>query len=103
LIDENAIFTSGAPLRGRAAIGEGWKGFFTEDGPTLVWEPTSAEVRPGGDIGVTHGPYELSSKNEGGVTHTGQGMFFSVWERQDDGSWKIIFDSGTPPTPVENK
>lgn len=101
LIDANAIFKGGAVLRGRAEIGEAWKAFFAEDGPTLAWEPSSAEVRPDGDIGTTHGPYQLTSTAEDGTTRVAEGMFFSVWERQGDGSWKIIFDSGTPPTPIE--
>ena len=28
-----------------------------------------------------------------------QGRFISVWQRQDDGGWKILFDSGCPPCP----
>ena len=102
LIDENAIFSGSATMRGRTAIGEGWKVFFAEDGPKLVWEPANVQVRPGGDIGTSTGPYRLTSTAEDGTTRTGEGTFFSVWERQDDGSWKIIFDGGTPATPVEN-
>jgi len=103
LIDENAIFSGGATLRGRTAVGEGWKVFFTEHGPKLVWEPARVLVRPSGDIGTSTGPYRLTSIAEDGTTRTSEGTFFSVWERQDDGSWKIIFDGGTPPTPVEDK
>lgn len=102
LIDEDAIFSGGATLRGRAAIGEGWKVFFVEDGPTLVWEPARVVVRPAGDIGTSTGPFQTTSTAEDGTIQRGQGTFFSVWERQDDGAWKIIFDGGTPPTPVEN-
>ena len=103
LIDGNAIFSGGAVLRGRDAIGEAWKAFFVEDGPTLVWEPASALVRPAGDIGTTNGPYVTTWKDEDGTTHRGKGMFFSIWEHQADGSWKIIFDGGTPPTPIEDE
>lgn len=100
-IDEDAVFMSGAPLRGREAIGEAWSVFFGEGAPVLSWEPSAAEVRPGGKLGVTTGPYRMTSKAEDGTTSAGIGTFFSVWQRQADGSWKIIFDSGTPATPVE--
>ena len=28
-----------------------------------------------------------------------KGRFISTWQRQEDGSWRILFDSGCPPCP----
>src|SRR5205807_7360007 len=51
------------------------------------WRPAIAEAHDG--VGVTAGPvYDAGGK--------WIGNFSSVWQRQADGSWKIVFD-GQPP------
>lgn len=99
LIAEEAIFVSGRSLRGREAIDRAWSVFFAEDGPELAWAPEVAEVLSSGDLGLTKGPYTLTSKNVEGKTVVEKGTFSSIWKRQPDGSWKIVFDSGCPPCP----
>ncbi len=56
---------------------------------TLDWRPAYAGVSRGGDFGFTTGPFLLRGR-EGIVGH-----YFTVWRRQQDGSWKWIFDAGT--------
>jgi uncharacterized protein (TIGR02246 family) len=100
-IEEDAVFTAGQPLRGRQAIGEAWSIYFREDAPRLDWAPAKVEVLPAGDLGLTTGPYNTTLPGESGEEIPAQGTFFSVWRRQADGAWKIIFDSGTPPVPKQ--
>lgn len=57
---------------------------------SLNWGPEFAGVSNGGDFGFTTGPY-----NGGGAVF---GQYFTVWRRQDDGSWKWIYDGGTNTT-----
>lgn len=85
---EDAVFLNpdGTALRGKAAILEGWADFFTGD-PPFSWYPTVSEVS--GDLGLSQGPV-LSPKGEWLAN------FSSVWRRQDDGTWKVVFD-GAPP------
>lgn len=64
------------------------------DSPLLLtWEPAYAEVSTAGDLGYTTGPYELRDK-----TNPGQplryGHYVSVWERQGNWQWKVVFDGG---------
>jgi ketosteroid isomerase-like protein len=97
-ISENAVFLSTRPLRGRDEILAAWKTFFQPTGPRLTWEPEIVVVEAGGRMGITRGPFLLVQPNlEGGEPTETKGTFNSVWERQADGTWKIIFDSGCPP------
>jgi uncharacterized protein (TIGR02246 family) len=94
-IDEDAVFLGATALRGRAAIVQAWSVFFAEDGPKLSWQPDVVEVRPDG-LGLSRGPYTLTTMTESGVETTSSGQFQSIWRRGSDGSWKVLFDSGCP-------
>jgi hypothetical protein len=47
-------------------------------------------VLDSGRLGITSGPVWDPSHNR-------IGTFNSVWRREDDGRWRIIFDIGCPP------
>ena len=57
------------------------------DEPLLEWWPNFAGVARSGDLGFT----------TGGVAVNGQraGHYFTVWQRQTDGSWKWVYDGGS--------
>jgi uncharacterized protein (TIGR02246 family) len=95
-IDEDAVFLGATVLRGRAAIVQAWSIFFAEDGPSLVWQPDIVEVRPDG-LGLSRGPYTLTTTGEDGRQSSSSGLFTSIWRRGEDGSWKVLFDAGCPP------
>lgn len=61
--------------------------------PRLTWEPQRIEVSSAGDLAVSTGPYRVESP-EG--DDAGVGQFFSVWQRDDQGNWRVIADLGTP-------
>jgi ketosteroid isomerase-like protein len=98
-IDEQAIFAAGSVLNGKPAILQAWSGFFAEGAPKMEWHPETVVVQTGGKLGISKGPYTLTIKSTDGSESVQQGQFISIWERQDDGGWKIIFDSGCPPCP----
>jgi len=98
-IDERAIFAAGPVRNGKQAILEAWSGFFAEGGPKMEWHPETVVVQTGGKLGLSQGPYTLTVKNADGGESVQKGRFISVWERQEEGGWKIIFDSGCPPCP----
>ncbi len=95
-LDEDAVFVSGGVLRGKEAILQGWSIFFAEGGPELTWRPEVVEVRPDG-LGLSRGPYTLTVTAADGSETSSSGQFMSIWRRQEDGGWKILFDSGCPP------
>ncbi|HEX3632838.1 MAG TPA: DUF4440 domain-containing protein [Casimicrobiaceae bacterium] len=61
----------------------------------LEWHPAVAAVARAGDLGFTTGPYAITGRAPA-VREPAQGMFFSVWRRQPDGSWRVIVDGGVP-------
>jgi ketosteroid isomerase-like protein len=93
-IAEITTFNGGAPneIHGRDAVMKMWAPFFEPNGPTLTWEPTKAEVLGGGDIGYSIGNsvYRGIGPNKEPVESRAQ--YISVWRKQADGSWKIVFD-----------
>ena len=90
-VAEDSVFFSGStPLRGREAVLAAWKAFF--DGPTapFSWEPDQVEVLESGELALSTGPV----KNPDGVVTA---RFNSIWQRQADGRWLVVFDKGGPP------
>lgn len=59
---------------------------------TLIWRPVHAEIAASGDMGYSTGPYEVRPRDP--RQPTGHGHFVSVWKKQADGAWKVVFDMG---------
>ncbi len=59
----------------------------------LNWQPAYADVSRAGDLGYTTGPYTLTdhSPDPGPKRY---GIYFSIWKKQIDGSWKVVVDAG---------
>jgi len=102
-IADDAVFLSEPTLRGKTAIVQGWSIFFGEGAPKIEWAPNDAEVNDSGDLGITRGPYTVTVTAKDGTTRVSKGTFMSIWRRQPDGSWKIIFDGGSPGCPQPNE
>jgi ketosteroid isomerase-like protein len=96
-VADDATFSGGTPqqLRGRDAVARAWAPYFAEGGPTLVWKPLSAKVLVGGDLGYTLGAYTRHAIGADGKPVTGRGNYLTVWKKQADGSWKVVFDTGS--------
>lgn len=58
----------------------------------LSWTPDFVDVSGAGDLGYTYGKYSFSFKDENGNTVENNGIFHTVWKRQEDGSWKYVWD-----------
>ena len=95
-IDDDARFISGKVERGPEAIAMAWSAFFAKDGPRIKWRPQFVEVLEDGSLALSRGPYQMIVTNEAGNQTEHWGTFNSVWRLQDDGSWKIVFDAGSP-------
>ena len=102
-LDPDARFTGGGVLRGKEAVVEGWRPFFEPGGPAIEWAPDSVEVLTSGDLALSQGPYRMQVVDEAGNKTTVTGRFSSVWRRSEDGSWKVIFDGGTPGHPATDE
>jgi ketosteroid isomerase-like protein len=59
---------------------------------TVKWTPDFIEVSESGDLGYTYGQYLWTIISAEGDTSEFKGVFHTVWKRQDDGSWKYVWD-----------
>ena len=77
-------------LRGKAAVAVGWKPFFEGATAPFSWEPERVEVLDSGTLAFSTGPVRDTEGKR-------IGTFNSVWRREADGRWKVVFDRGCPP------
>jgi ketosteroid isomerase-like protein len=95
-IDEDARFISDVVSRGPAAVATAWSTFFAADGPKIKWRPQIVEVLEDGTLALSRGPYKMTVTDEAGTVSEYWGTFNSIWRMQEDGSWKVVFDAGSP-------
>jgi ketosteroid isomerase-like protein len=86
---EAVFFGDTAIMRGKRAVIDGWRPFFEKPTAPFSWKPDVIEVLPSGNLAYSSGPvFDPSGKKAGN--------FSSVWRREPDGSWQVIFDRGCP-------
>lgn len=83
------FFGRQGPLRGKAAVVETWARFFGGAQAPFSWHPEVVEVLESGVLALTSGPV---------LDPTGKqtGTFNSIWRREPDGRWRVVFDKGCP-------
>jgi len=85
---EAVFFGSDAPLRGVAAIEAAWAPFFEGDTAPFSWHPDQVVALESGGLALSTGPVHSPS---GEVV----GRFNSIWRKDPDGRWRIVFDKGS--------
>jgi uncharacterized protein (TIGR02246 family) len=91
-VADEAIFFGRNALRGRDAVVAAWTGFY--EGPTapFSWRPETVEVLDSGTLALSSGPvFDPSGKQVA--------VFNSIWRREADGRWRVIFDKGADYCP----
>lgn len=87
-IADEAIFFGGPDaLRGKQQVVDGWAPFFEGADAPFAWEPLVVEVLASGTLALSSGPV----RNAAGETVA---QFTSIWRREADGRWRVIFDKG---------
>jgi ketosteroid isomerase-like protein len=87
--EEAVFFGQRGEIRGREAVAAAWKPLYEGVAAPFAWQPEVATVLDSGNLGLTSGPVLAPDGRR-------IGTFTSVWRREPDGSWKIIFDRGCP-------
>jgi ketosteroid isomerase-like protein len=78
-------------LAGKTEVVKVWSEHLKPEKAPFRWQPERVVVNAKGDLGLSTGPtYNADGKYIGNYS--------SIWQRQTDGSWKIVFDG--PGAPV---
>jgi len=59
---------------------------------SLEWSPDFVKASISGDMGYTYGKYKFSAEDSTGGKIDIEGIFHTVWKKQEDGSWKFVYD-----------
>jgi ketosteroid isomerase-like protein len=62
----------------------------------LSWEPQFEKISESGDLGYTYGIHTNTDKITGEIT---RGTYITIWQKQKDGTWKFVLDTGTQGLP----
>lgn len=96
VLDDATFLSPKSVLSGKAEVTRVWSGYFKPATAPFRWAPERVVVNAAGDLGLSLGP-----------VHNAEGKqiasFASVWQRQKDGSWKVIFDGPGSAPPCEPK
>src|SRR5690606_28997693 len=85
------------PVRGREAVVADWKEIIEGRAFALRWHPQFVSIGSNPDIAVSSGPAWTESFDPAATHRHTISRFNSVWMRDADGEWRVLFDSGTPP------
>jgi ketosteroid isomerase-like protein len=86
---------------GRDAIRAAMAEDFSSPGTKLTWKPMSAQLFDSGTMGFTTGDWEFRSKDPKGNKVALKGQYLTVWKKQKDGSWKVLWDGGAASGPIK--
>jgi ketosteroid isomerase-like protein len=99
--DEGSMLVPGYPIAtGKAAIAKAIASDFANS--NLVWRANKVGVARSGELGYTSGTYEMKFKDAAGKMAVDKGKYLTIWKKDADGSWKVLFDmfnSDLPTTP----
>ena len=89
-VANDAIFFGGRTVsHGRREVAASWSGFFVGPTPPFSWRPQTIEVLESGTLAHSSGPV-LDANGKQVST------FNSIWRKDADGKWRVVFDKGCP-------
>jgi ketosteroid isomerase-like protein len=89
IASDAVFFGEKAVQRGKAAVVERWDRFFAGPEAPFSWRPEKVEVLDSGGLALSTGPVLDPAGRQ-------IGTFNSIWRRESDGSWRVVFDKGCP-------
>ena len=91
--EDAALLRNNKLILGKEALRASYDGYGQSGGTvSLSWSPDFVDVSSSGDLGYTYGKYTYTATNSLGTENTVEGIFHTVWKRQEDGSWKFVWD-----------
>lgn len=98
----DTVFGAGgpAPVRGREAVVAEWKPIIDGKAFALRWHPQFVAIGADPSVAVSSGPAWTENFDPQAKHRFTVSRFNSVWKREADGQWRVLFDGGTPPKPA---
>ena len=101
--DAVLIAPGSAPFQGKDAIRGGLKEMQGDSNLSLEFEASRVDVAKSGDFAYTQGSYTMTLTDPSTKKPLNdKGSYVTVYQKQADGSWKVVSDiasSATPPGP----
>jgi uncharacterized protein (TIGR02246 family) len=69
----------------------------------ISWQTTKVEVSRSGDLAYSHGTHEVTVNDPEGNPVTDKGKWVTVWEKQPDGTWKVVADIWNTDQPAASE
>lgn len=91
--DSNAVIKRGddSIIRGKEAIRNFYAAAYFKTA-SVKWSPDFVDASEDGSMGYTYGKYVWQTKDSSGKINEALGIFHTVWKKQEDGSWKYVWD-----------
>lgn len=93
-----AFGVGGKPTVGRTEVTAQWQGIIDGSAVKLEWYPDVVTVGGDGRTAYSSGPTLYVNPKTGAAR---SGRFGSVWQRDQEGVWRVIFDDGSRPEPAD--
>ncbi len=85
---------SAPPALGAEPIRKAMAEEFALPGHTLTWQPDGARALDSGKNGLTWGRWQRQFQGKDGKIMQLTGQYITVWRKQKDGSWRVVWDGG---------
>ena len=86
-------------VKGSQALASRWAPMLNDPAMSITWQPLEAVISDDGSMGFTVGSYEITKSGGQGKSAAGTGKYVTIWKKQPDGSWKVVYDWGVEDTP----
>ena len=95
-VHAKAVFDAGSveSTHGRDAIVASWKGIISGKSLKLGWYPNVVTIGGDGNLAVSRGPDWIEDPRPDAKQHYLIGEFNSIWIKDTDGQWRVLFDDG---------
>lgn len=87
--DDAVLLRNNRIIQGKEQIDAFLRG---NDATGLNWEPEFIDVADSGDLAYSYGKYTFTQINEKGAETVSEGIFHTIWKKQQDHSWKFVWD-----------
>jgi ketosteroid isomerase-like protein len=81
-------------IEGKDALREYYSRMFAQREYRIRWWPVHADISSDGTLGFTFGRALISWRDETGVEQKRESRYTTLWRKQKDGAYKVVFDMG---------